>query len=166
MTGTNATPERPDDEQDRRVSVRRHRIVPVSTDRRSGRDRRLAGTMGQQEADWFLRVSAGFYVADRSSGDTGEVRVTVCHGLAASVFAAWEPAMHDDNMARFRIIDGQLYRQIGSAVIVSDSEEGVQAAQDRYRGDCHRAYQSIYRRYPDLEGKGAEVNGEIVLKSF
>lgn len=91
-------------------------------------------------------------------------RVTVREGLAAKVYTAWERADPQPDGGRYRRIESDHYRQIGSVLQDPDRFEGVEEMEIAYRRQYERAYRLIYREYPEIRGRGEELDGEVLVR--
>gem|GEM_PF-6486662 len=90
--------------------------------------------------------------------------VTVREGLVASVYSAWERAARRGDGARYRLLNGQLYRQIGTGLQPLDQLVNVEEAEHAYQAEYERAYRIIYRDYPEVRGRGEELEGEVLVR--
>lgn len=82
----------------------------------------------------------------------------------ATVYTAWERADPQPDGGRYRRLDGQSYRQIGSALQDPDRYEDIEEMEGAYARQYQRAYRLIYRAFPDLTGQGEELDGEVIIR--
>lgn len=156
---------------DRRRRQIRRVSIPVPVERRSGRDRRRGRSATvppgrevrrRRSGDgWLDRISAVFQHAPPPVSNAVP-KVTVCEGVAATLYAAWEPT---DSEARgiCRRFDGILYRQLGSTSVSPDDDEALLAATSDFHREYRRAYDAIYAVHPEVRGVGQERAGVVVV---
>lgn len=100
----------------------------------------------------------------RAEQGSQRYRVTVREGLVATVYTAWERAEPQPDGGRYRRIDSNNYRQIGSALQDPDHFASLDDMERAYGRQYRRAYRLIYRAHPQLKGRGEELDGEVVLR--
>ena len=78
----------------------------------------------------------------------GPWAITVCHGVAATLYRAWRPVAERRETGHYREIGGQLYKELGSAL--------------KTREEFQRAYEAIYETFPEVRGNSMEEDGRIL----
>ena len=158
---------------DRRWGEARQAVQPVPDDRRNGEDRRRERTVErgpkarhpiENPDHWLHRVSAMLTSDAHVATATSALLVTVREGIAASVYAAWE-AVQDprDDRAIYRDFERQTFRQIGSAALSTAKADGDVTVTDEDRAEFARAYEAIYREYPNLNGECSRRLGLVMF---
>ena len=158
---------------DRRWGEARNAVQPVPDDRRSGDDRRrekirarepVERAPGKNPDHWLHRVSNILTSEAKVATAAPTPLVTVREGIAASVYAAWEPAEdQSDERAIYREFKGQTFRQIGSTALSTAKADGDETVTDDDHAEFARAYEAIYGEYPNLVGESTERLGLVVV---
>jgi len=140
-------------QDDRRDEARRRRLhVTTDVPRRPDRSRQIHSLLLTP----ILRR--------RAEQTSRRYRVTAREGLVATVYTAWERAEPEPDGGRYRRIDSNYYRKIGSSLQDLDRFAAPEEMEEAYLRQYHRAYRLIYRIHPELKGRVEELDGEIVLR--
>ncbi len=157
---------------DRRRGPRRVRDEPVLIDRRNQTDRRchqrrLTSKPHMPQPVGRFRQAAAILepgvLECRPGVNAPDYKVLERLRESTTIYSAWQKADAVADGADYRLIRGQSYRRIGSALQDITSVDQIDEADRFYQEECQRAYLIIYGQHPELAGRGVEGDGEVVV---